>query len=112
LTVWAQTIPCEQLDGDTLPERALLAAVLLQAIVDAQRGDQEAARWLETTGQASADLFLGVHPEAFALWRAAAALRRRPGHVTRNGPAPATVTRRRERDRERSRARRAASKVR
>lgn len=50
------------------PERALLVAILLQAIRDAHGGDAEAAAWLAVDGASWADVFLDVSPAAFAQW--------------------------------------------
>ncbi len=49
-------------------ERALLAAVIVQAVVDCQRGDISAADWLESTGRAWCAL-LGI--EFSGAWQTA-----------------------------------------
>ncbi len=44
------------------PERKLVAAVILQALVDAGAGDAEAARWLDEEAPAIAWGWLGIDP--------------------------------------------------
>lgn len=52
-------------------ERALLAAVIAQALKDARRGSQEAASWLDDVGPDWCEDFLGIAATAAVAWRAA-----------------------------------------
>lgn len=54
---------------DLGPERALAAAVLLQAVKDALAGDRKADEWLAVEGALLADLVFDIHPESTARWR-------------------------------------------
>ena len=44
------------------PERALLCAIILRALFDAQNGDGDAGHWLETEGYPMADQLLDLRP--------------------------------------------------
>jgi hypothetical protein len=52
-------------------ERALVAAVIAQALKDAQRGNAEAAAWLDEVGPGWCESFLGIDATAAADWRSA-----------------------------------------
>jgi hypothetical protein len=50
-------------------ERALVAAIIAQALLDARRGNVEAADWLETVGCAWCEAFLHVDAAKIGAWR-------------------------------------------
>jgi hypothetical protein len=71
--------------GSASGERALLAAVIAQALKDARRGSQEAASWLDDVGPDWCDDFLGIAATAAVDWRAADHERQR-AKQTQNPP--------------------------
>lgn len=57
------------------PERALLAAILVRAVKDAQGGCEDAAAWLAEEGAPLASLVFNIPPDVVRKWREAAAVR-------------------------------------
>lgn len=55
-------------DGEQRFIKRFLAAAVVQAIKDAQRGDPAAAEWLAGQGATWAEDMLGISPEVLATW--------------------------------------------